>query len=102
MAHLVAEDLAQGVPVVHDGARKRCIDVDVNTIGLSKNLSNEAKKGIHEMVKRGGTHSYAPLGYHNSILGSRYPISVADLKARQDALGAQYRAAQLAPDHGQR
>ncbi|HSH59419.1 MAG TPA: recombinase family protein [Acidimicrobiales bacterium] len=32
----------------------------------SKNLSSEAKKGIREMVKRGGTHGYAPLGYHNS------------------------------------
>lgn len=31
----------------------------------SKNLSHEAKKGIREMVKRGGTHGYAPLGYLN-------------------------------------
>ncbi len=34
----------------------------------SKNLSTEAKKGIKEMVKRGGTHGYAPLGYLNSIV----------------------------------
>ncbi len=32
----------------------------------SKNLSHEAKKGLHEKAKRGGTPGYAPLGYLNS------------------------------------
>ncbi len=32
----------------------------------SKNLSQEAKKGLHEKAKRGGTPGYAPLGYLNS------------------------------------
>ncbi len=32
----------------------------------SKNLSNEAKKGLHEKARRGGTPGYAPLGYLNS------------------------------------
>ena len=33
----------------------------------SKNLSNEAKKGIAEKAKRGGTHGVAPLGYFNTL-----------------------------------
>ncbi len=32
----------------------------------SQNLSAEAKKGLHEKARRGGTPSYAPLGYLNS------------------------------------
>ncbi|MCW3078509.1 MAG: Resolvase domain protein, partial [Bacteroidetes bacterium] len=32
----------------------------------SKNLSHEAKKGMAEKVRRGGTPNYAPLGYLNS------------------------------------
>ncbi len=32
----------------------------------SKNLSEEAKKGLHEKARRGETPSYAPLGYINS------------------------------------
>jgi DNA invertase Pin-like site-specific DNA recombinase len=31
----------------------------------SKNLSHEAKKGLHEKARRGGTPGYAPLGYLN-------------------------------------
>jgi site-specific DNA recombinase len=33
----------------------------------SKNLSQEAKKGLHEKVKRGGTPGYTPLGYLNAL-----------------------------------
>ena len=33
----------------------------------SKNLSNEAKKGMAEKVRRGGTNGVAPLGYLNHI-----------------------------------
>jgi DNA invertase Pin-like site-specific DNA recombinase len=33
----------------------------------SKNLSHEAKKGLHEKVKRGGTPGYCPMGYINAI-----------------------------------
>lgn len=32
----------------------------------SKNLSHEAKKGLHEKARRGGTPGYAPLGYLNA------------------------------------
>jgi site-specific DNA recombinase len=32
----------------------------------SNNLSQEAKKGLHEKARRGGTPSYAPLGYLNA------------------------------------
>ena len=32
----------------------------------SRNLSFEAKKGLHEKARRGGTPGYAPLGYLNS------------------------------------
>ncbi|GAC1392012.1 MAG: hypothetical protein NVSMB46_06620 [Candidatus Saccharimonadales bacterium] len=32
----------------------------------SKNLSQEAKKGLHEKARRGGTPAYAPLGYLNT------------------------------------
>ena len=32
----------------------------------SKNLSAEAKKGLHEKARRGGTPGYAPLGYLNA------------------------------------
>jgi site-specific DNA recombinase len=32
----------------------------------SNNLSQEAKKGLHEKARRGGTPSYAPLGYVNA------------------------------------
>ena len=32
----------------------------------SKNLSHEAKKGLHEKARRGGTPGYAPLGYLNT------------------------------------
>ena len=32
----------------------------------SRNLSHEAKKGLHEKARRGGTPGYAPLGYLNS------------------------------------
>jgi site-specific DNA recombinase len=32
----------------------------------SANLSYEAKKGLHEKARRGGTPTYAPLGYLNS------------------------------------
>jgi site-specific DNA recombinase len=32
----------------------------------SHNLSHEAKKGLHQKAKRGGTPGYAPLGYLNS------------------------------------
>jgi site-specific DNA recombinase len=31
----------------------------------SQNLSHEAKKGLHEKARRGGTPGYAPLGYIN-------------------------------------
>ena len=34
----------------------------------SKNLSAEAKKGLHEKARRGGTPGYAPQGYRNIIL----------------------------------
>ena len=34
----------------------------------SKNLSHEAKKGLHEKAKRGGTPGYAPLGYLNTTV----------------------------------
>jgi len=33
----------------------------------SKNLSVEAKKGLHEKAPRGGTPGYAPLGYVNIV-----------------------------------
>ncbi len=33
----------------------------------SKNLSHEAKKGLHEKAKRGGTPGYAPMGYLNVV-----------------------------------
>jgi len=33
----------------------------------SKNLSQEAKKGLHEKVQRGGTPGYCPMGYVNSL-----------------------------------
>ena len=33
----------------------------------SKNLSHEAKKGIAEKARRGGTHGIAPLGYVNTL-----------------------------------
>jgi site-specific DNA recombinase len=33
----------------------------------SKNLSHEAKKGIAEKARRGGTHGVAPLGYTNTL-----------------------------------
>ncbi|GEM_PF-2459851 len=33
----------------------------------SKNLSTEAKKGMAEKVRRGGTPGYAPLGYINTV-----------------------------------
>jgi DNA invertase Pin-like site-specific DNA recombinase len=33
----------------------------------SKNLSHEAKKGLHEKVKRGGTPGYCPMGYINAV-----------------------------------
>ncbi len=33
----------------------------------SKNLSHEAKKGMAEKVRRGGTPTYAPIGYLNTI-----------------------------------
>ena len=32
----------------------------------SRNLSHEAKKGLHEKARRGGTPGYAPLGYLNT------------------------------------
>jgi len=32
----------------------------------SENLSHEAKKGLHEKARRGGTPGYAPLGYLNT------------------------------------
>ena len=32
----------------------------------SRNLSHEAKKGLHQKAKRGGTPGYAPLGYLNA------------------------------------
>ncbi len=34
----------------------------------SKNLSAEAKKGLHEKARRGGTPGYAPLGYLNVVV----------------------------------
>jgi site-specific DNA recombinase len=34
----------------------------------SKNLSNEAKKGLHEKARRGGTPGYAKLGYLNTTV----------------------------------
>jgi site-specific DNA recombinase len=33
----------------------------------SRNLSNEAKKGIAEKARRGGTHGVAPLGYNDTL-----------------------------------
>ena len=33
----------------------------------SKNLSNEAKKGIEQKIKNGGTHGQAPIGYTNTL-----------------------------------
>jgi len=34
----------------------------------SKNLSHEAKKGLQEKARRGGTPGYAPLGYLNTTV----------------------------------
>ncbi len=33
----------------------------------SRNLANEAKKGIAQKAKNGGTHGFAPVGYHNTL-----------------------------------
>jgi site-specific DNA recombinase len=33
----------------------------------SRNLANEAKKGIAQKAKGGGTHGFAPVGYHNTL-----------------------------------
>jgi len=49
----------------------------------SKNLSHEAKKGLHEKARRGGTPGYAPLGYLNSttkIDGQEVKVVVLDLE----------------------
>ena len=33
----------------------------------SRNLASEAKKGIAQKAKNGGTHGFAPVGYHNTL-----------------------------------
>lgn len=49
----------------------------------SKNLSAEAKKGLHEKAKRGGTPGYAPLGYING----RMKVDGREVKTVEDRPG---------------
>jgi site-specific DNA recombinase len=81
LARDLADDVAIGLAITKAGAQLVSVSepIDGSPTGMlvhgimaslaqfySLNLGLEAKKGLHEKARRGGTPSYAPIGYLNS------------------------------------